>query len=64
MGTESLGCMKADYLKRKADGEVKKQNYRDAIEHYTEALKVSVKEVKMLLMRAWMLTLLLTLVPL
>ncbi|QDZ23050.1 CS domain-containing protein [Chloropicon primus] len=40
MGTESLGCMKADYLKRKADGEVKKQNYRDAIEHYTEALKL------------------------
>lgn len=40
MGEDSLGAMKADYLKRKADGEVRKQNYRDAILHYTEALEV------------------------
>ena len=37
-GEDSLGAMKADYL---AEGrrEVRKQNYRDAILHYTEALE-------------------------
>ena len=43
MGTGSLESMKADYLKRKADGEVKKENYRDAVKHYTEALQVSTR---------------------
>lgn len=43
MGEDSLSGMKADYLKRKADDEARKQNYRDAITHYTEALDL-VKE--------------------
>ena len=40
MSSSTLGAYKAEHLKKKGDAEVRKENYRDAIKHYSEALEV------------------------
>ena len=41
MSRGNLDAIKADYLKKKGDADTRKENYGDAIKHYTEALQVS-----------------------